>query len=188
MLIEQERVPFRTEQIVNKQTWDRIRKTMALIENHIVANRRALDYGPDSDMSKALRNYFHIKVTTTGERDLDDAEDLRSSFGTFDYVFAFEILEHLFNPLMVVQHAHEHLRKDGLLFVTIPSRPCWLRHIYHFHEMDDYRFRHLASRGGFEVVRHERFRMGRNGLKWIGFRPLIRYFCERVSFYELKRR
>ena len=106
-----------------------------------------------------------------------------------DYIFCFEVLEHLMNPLFFLKNA----RFKKYLFITYPYSPI-LQGKRHFHEMTDDQFYTLIDEAGLKIVYHDKFR-NFNTLKIIfsGFRPLIKFFMQLVglsyiNFYVLEKK
>lgn len=86
-------------------------------------------------------------------------ENVCPKLGTFDYITAFEFVEHLENPDKVMQFFSQSLTKDGKLILSIPNpeyesvkdgTPC-----NHFHKKlyTDSEFTKLLNNYGFEVER-----------------------------------
>lgn len=62
----------------------------------------------------------HIRA----EAELDDKvfADIANRFGVFDLVTAFQLLEHVGDPLKLVERAAQLVRPGGLLVVSVPNR------------------------------------------------------------------
>lgn len=89
--------------------------------------------------------------------------------GSFDIVRIKDILEHVAEPLRMVEACRELLRPDGFLFIHIPSPYSQLYPIGNF--WDDYTHvrpfsrlgvRRLVEDAGLEVVKIEAYTAGRN--------------------------
>lgn len=183
--------PFRRDVVVTAQTVDRMEKTIRLLFDRLVLRRtmRMLDCGPDNELRHRIANVLgcrdRYQVDGTGCQDLDDWTLPVSMAGLYDAVFAFDILEHVFSPLLLLQNAKRACKPGGQIFVSTPRRPSFLRFDGHFHEFDDYRWQALVDRAGLRIVGETRFRIRRGWRHSIGLRPLIRHFTERVYFAEL---
>jgi 2-polyprenyl-3-methyl-5-hydroxy-6-metoxy-1,4-benzoquinol methylase len=97
---------------------------------------------------------------------------------------AFEIIEHLMNPLWFLWQVRQALKPDGTLCLSTPiNKPKFFWRPDHFHEVDEYRLNRLIERAGFEIIRRERKRFYRiNGL-----RSIIRYVLKTgTMFMEVK--
>jgi hypothetical protein len=100
---------------------------------------------------------------------------------------AFEIFEHLVNPLGVLQH----LQADHL-FASVPLS-LWFARAYrhktnawdrHFHEFEDWQFDWLLEKAGWKIIRGEKWT---SPAGTIGIRPLLRRFIPRYYIVEAKR-
>ena len=95
----------------------------------------------------------------------------------YNNVFAFEVIEHLLNPLMFLEWIKLNLDKDGSVYLSTPiNRPKWMRNKeLHFHEFNYNELVHLIEVAGFKIVDEKRI----NCTTWkmiTGFRPLLRFF------------
>lgn len=87
---------------------------------------------------------------------LSDARDIPVDSASYDIAIMGELLEHVSDPIPVINEAHRILKNDGLLFITVPF-------IYPLHgDPDDYG-RYTESywkanfkKIGFEIVKLER--------------------------------
>lgn len=107
----------------------------------------------------------------------------------FDYIFCFEVIEHLLNPLTFFKY----INFDEYIFLTYPYSPIF-QGKRHFHEMTDDQFYTLIDEAGLKIVHHDKFR-NFNTLKIIfsGFRPLIKFFMQLIglsyiNFYVLEKK
>jgi hypothetical protein len=94
----------------------RYKKTMAFIlestDLYTLREVRILDTGEYNPLSKWLEDKYGIRVCNTPpDLDFDYAFQEDANLGQFDYIFAFEILEHLMNPLVFLRFPHHHLLK-----------------------------------------------------------------------------
>lgn len=151
--------------------WDAIKPTQTV-----------MDLGPYNHLGCRMKHAFDCYVRNTGEVDLDDSWQFGAWFA--DVVTAFNILEHVFNPLLVLRKGMSILRPGGKLYAAVPRRPSWLRSDYHFHEFDDYRWEWLVKRAGLKVTRHASFRFKHGGFGVV--RPAIRRMYEREHIYEME--
>jgi hypothetical protein len=156
------------------------------MEASIKPGASILDLGTPNPFAELLGTKG-FKVINTGGEDLDDYPESISNHKT-DVVTAFEIFEHLLNPLGVLRAIQAER-----LFVSVPLS-LWFATAYrnktdkwdqHFHEFEDWQFDWLLEKGGWEIVRKE---------KWTsptalnGIRPLLRRFTPRYYIIEAKRK
>ena len=160
--------------------------TRAFLTASLPAPARLLDVGGDNEMARRLRAEGYAVTNTDG--DLDDHPEAAS--GEADALTAFEILEHLVNPLGVLRAA-----TAPRLFATVPRR-LWFASAYrnphdpwdrHYHEFEDWQFDWLLDKAGWTVVRRERWISPPAALA-LGVRPLLRRVTPRWYAVEATRR
>ncbi|NTU67733.1 MAG: methyltransferase domain-containing protein [Chlorobiaceae bacterium] len=145
-----------------------------------------LDIGDRTPMTGMLEEFFGCRFESTSV-DLD----IGALDGSFPVVAAFEVLEHLYNPLHLLLEARKVLAPgpSSRLFVSTPScKPRFLQSPDHFHEMSRRSLESLFDRAGFAVVRRGEFGIRPFGFCFKGIRPLLRCIFERISIYELAKR
>ncbi|ABB23060.1 hypothetical protein [Pelodictyon luteolum] len=141
-----------------------------------------LDLGDRTPMTELAEALFGFTFDSS-RVDLDEG----SLSGCYGVVTAFEVLEHLFNPLHALLEVKKVMAGSAArLFVSMPLRqPELLRSPEHFHEMSRTAALALFGRSGFRVERSAEFRIRRPLFYLSGFKPLLRFFFERVQVYEL---
>ena len=141
-----------------------------------------LDLGERTPFTDMLEQHFGCPFENTSV-DLD-IDPLAGSFGL---VTAFEVLEHLYNPLhALLEVRHLLVGDDARLFVSMPLwKPSYLASPDHFHEMSRSEALSLFSRAGFAVLRSTEFRIRHPLFYLTGVKPLLRAWCEKVQIYEL---
>lgn len=104
-------------------------------------------------------------------------------------VFAFEIVEHLQNPLFFMNELKKILAKDGSIYVIIPCNPRLLWHEMHFFEMDRKHFeKWILAPLGLKIVRYKKIYFIASWRTYlIGFRPLWRVLTGKTSFKTFMR-
>jgi len=145
-----------------------------------------LDIGTANAFSHIMIEKGYQVVNTQGE-DLDQTPEAVAQHKT-EVATAFEIFEHLLNPLGVLKAIQAET-----LFASIPLS-LWFAKAYrnkndrwdqHFHEFEDWQFDWLLEKGGWEIVRKE---------KWTspvfipGIRPIFRLFTPRYYIIEARRK
>lgn len=168
----------------------RWQKTLRFVEGSPLADTKVgsraasgLDLGDRTPLCDDLERLFGCPFASTGcDLDLDPLS------GSYDVVTAFEVLEHLFNPL----HALLEVRKvlagpHARLFVSVPAaKPAMLKSPDHFHEMSPSELDSLIRRAGFSSIRSGSFRIRRWPFYLTGLKPLLRAFHEKVLIHELR--
>jgi len=142
-----------------------------------------LDIGDRTPMTGLLESLFGCRFDTTSV-DLDTGR----LDGTYPIVTAFEVLEHLYNPLHLLLEIRNVLAPgpESRLFVSTPAwKPAFLQSPDHFHEMTRRSLESLFDRAGFEIVRSGEFRIRRFRFCLTGVRPLLRCIFEKIRIHEL---
>ena len=143
---------------------------------------KGLDLGDRTPLTDSLEGLFDCPFENS-RVDLD----IESLSGSFEVVTAFEVVEHLYNPLhALLEVRHLLAGGNGRLFVSMPLRkPLYLASPDHFHEMSRQSARSLFARAGFMVVRSGEFRIRHPLFYLTGLKPLLRAMYEKVQIYEL---
>jgi SAM-dependent methyltransferase len=144
---------------------------------------RVLDLGERNPLTARIEDRYGILIENTSG-DLDDL----ALTGTFDTVLCFEVIEHLMNPLRILQQVHRVLEPSGSFFLSTPKhKPHFLWDKHHFTEFDWKRLSALIARAGFQVMRKDEFRTMPMWWYFTGIRPLIRMFNNKVFVLELRK-
>lgn len=164
----------------------RFSKTLAFVEQSLPKGSKILDIGTPNALSSYMTEGGY-ELTNTPEIDLDFHPEAVEKFEGVQAVTAFEIFEHLINPMGVLQ------RLPGeTLYASIPMR-LWFSKAYrnknnewdqHYHEFEDWQFDWLLKKSGWEVIRSEKWT---NPALIPGFRPILRSFTPRYYIVEAKR-
>jgi hypothetical protein len=145
-----------------------------------------LDIGDRTPMTGMLESHFGCRFGNTSI-DLDTG----ALDGSYPVVSAFEVIEHLYNPLHLMLEIRKVLHPDpsSRLFLSTPAwKPSFLQSPEHFHEMTSRSLASLLSRSGFTVVRSGEFGIRSPLFCLRGFRPLMRCFFEKIRIFELAAR
>jgi hypothetical protein len=155
----------------------RYRITIDFVKKHISENENILDLGVMNPFSKILvDNGYKVNNTDGEDLDVDRSIITRSSASV---VTAFQIFEHLTNPFQLLKEI-----KSDKLVCSIPLR-LWFSSAYrnrnderdnHFHEFEDWQFRLLLKKTGWNIIDEKKFT---NPVKKFGFRPILRLFTNR---------
>lgn len=164
---------------------ERFEKTLNFLEKHLKKTTTILDLGVSNPLSELMKaKGFEVKNT--------NGEDLDINFTSlqnneYDVLTAFEIFEHLLNPLTVL-----HNCKANKLFISVPLR-LWFSPAYrsktdmwdrHYHEFEDWQLDWLLEKAGFRII---------DSIKWahpvkkIGIRPILRKFTPRYYLVYAER-
>ncbi len=103
----------------------------------------------------------------------------------YDIITAFEVVEHDLNPLPMLGYAHQLLKTNGLLVVTVPNTDSWSRrlmgkwwfgyrnkeHLFHFNQRS---LNLLLKKTGFKKIKI---------MRDINRPYQLIYFLERLNYY-----
>lgn len=164
----------------------RYKKTIEFLKQHIPTHSSILDLGVVNPFTQFMLKEGYNVVNTKGE-DLDvDVSSIENS--NAEVVTAFEIFEHLLSPYTVLKSI-----KADKLVASIPLK-LWFSSAYrsktdmwdrHFHEFEDWQFEWLLEKGGWEIVRSEKWT---SPTKINGIRPILRQFTPRYYIVEARRK
>lgn len=187
--------PFRT---VVDQSWSadpahrmRWEKSLAFVRASDAVQlpaRAGLDIGDRTPATAMLEAHFGCRFDATSV-DLDTEPLDRTK--SYPVVTAFEVIEHLYNPLHLLLQIRAALypAPSSRLFLSTPAwKPGCLQSPDHFHEMPKRSLDALVARAGFEVVRSAEFGIRSPLFCLRGVRPLLRCIFEKIRIYELAAR
>ena len=164
----------------------RFNQTLDFMQESLDEGSRILDLGTPNDLSAFLTQKGY-QVDSAHGVDFDFEPQIIAKPG-YDAVTMFEVLEHLVNPMGVLQQV-----TAPRLFASIPMR-LWFSSAYrnkkdpwdqHYHEFEDWQFDWLLDKSGWEVIRREKWT---SPVKKLGFRPILRYFTPRYYIIEAVRK
>nr|WP_314472611.1 methyltransferase [uncultured Capnocytophaga sp.] len=155
----------------------RYQKTLSILKRYAPQGSTILDIGVENPFSTIMKEEGYTVLNTTGQ-DLDFEANTLQDFQA-DFTTALEILEHLVNPLAVLQNV-----PTNKILITVPLR-LWFAKAYrntadprdcHYHEFEDWQLDMLVEKAGFRIVYREKWT---HPVKKLGLRPLLRYFTNR---------
>ncbi len=164
----------------------RFRATLSQLQ---VLTAPVLDLGPSNALARELEKRFGVDIAHTGSHDLDRERLAAFCPGPYASITGFEILEHVMNPLFVLDGCREVLQGDGVLYLSVPRRHPWEwlfgKSPEHFHEFARDELRWLLDKAGFTVVRWVELDTSEFLL---GVRPLLRRLFRNLIFVECRPR
>lgn len=108
----------------------------------------------------------HMRSIGIDALTLDELDDNFNE--SFNHAFAFEVIEHVENQLLVLNNIYEYIKKDGYIFVSIPyvknshvlkkqDKTTATKRLenYHIFELNTKDFKNLISHTKFELVEYE---------------------------------
>ena len=117
---------------------------------------------------KMLEEYY-FKIFDYHNNNLNKEWSFKKKYKT---IFCFQVIEHLLNPLLLLEECRKSMFKDSLLYISYPihgTKMFWGS--AHFHEYDKSRFHYMIETAGFVIVKHESHILWH---KIKGIRPIIR--------------
>ncbi len=172
---------------VNNSTLQRrYQKTIKFLKESQKPPLTILDLGIKNPLSELLIQDGFEVINTSGE-DLDEFPESVKNYKA-DLVTAFEIFEHLINPLSVLRSL-----PSNRLVTSVPLS-LWFAKAYrhptnswdkHFHEFEDWQFNWLLEKAGWKIIRYEKWT---SPINKIGFRPFLRLFTNRYYIVEAIRK
>ena len=160
-----------------RKRWKITKKLLDVVPNA----KSGLDLGDRTSFTEELEIFFDCPFINS-DIDLDTG----SIEGNYDIITAFEVIEHLFNPLHCLLEVHKSLNPDGRLYLSTPkSKPKFLSSPEHFHEMSERSLEALIDRAKFKVTRKISFRVHSFWFYFTGIRPLLRSVFDRHWLFEL---
>jgi len=176
--------PFRTKvdniysnARTTQKRWKITKEFLAEVPNAKIG----LDLGDRTIFTEELENFFKCPFTNSNI-DLD-TETIE---GKYDIITAFEVIEHLFNPLHCLLEVSNSLNSNGRLYLSTPkSKPTIISSPLHFHEMSERSLNALFNRANFKVTRKTTFDVHSFWFYFTGIRPLLRGIFDRHWLFEL---
>jgi SAM-dependent methyltransferase len=149
----------------------------------------SLDIGDKNPFTKRLVDELNITKLKNTQFDLNYPQSIDDKF---DSIFCFEVLEHVQNPLLLLDWIAEHLEQEGTLYLTtpkggFPSVLMWPPS--HYHEIDLYRIKVLFDLSKLKIKENRIFKAPptiylRTGL----IRPLFRILWGGWIYIEAKKK
>ena len=163
----------------------RYAKTLAFLQQSIKPPAKIFDIGTPNAFSEIMQQEGYTVINTQGE-DLDEHTEGIATVKA-DCATAFEIFEHLLNPLGVLKAI-----QTERLIASIPLS-LWFAKAYrhptnrwdqHFHEFEDWQFDWLLNKAGWKIIRSEKWT---SPVYKAGLRPLLRRYISRYYAVEAVR-
>ena len=115
---------------------------------------RALDIVDISPASLAMTQSILRQIVSEQRRDdlsfIQADVTRQESPGGYDWVTMGEVLEHVEDPLRLLQGVRVRLAPGGRLFATTCANSPAVDHVYHFHSIEE--IRQLCQRAGLRIV------------------------------------
>ena len=150
----------------------RYKHTLEFLQKVLPAPAVVLDLGIRNPFTEIMEENGYTVYNTSGE-DLDEFPEIVNKLKV-DAVVAFEILEHLLSPYVLLKNI-----KAEKLITTIPLK-LWFANAYrsktdawdrHYHEFEDWQFDWLLEKSDWHIKDVNKWTSPVNK---IGFRPILR--------------
>ncbi len=170
----------------NKSLQKRYQLTLHFLLKSVQPPKKILDLGTPNPLSEIIKEKGFDVINTKGEN-LDEHPEVVAQYQV-DVVTAFQIFEHLLNPLSVLKKLN-----SNKLIASVPLS-LWFAKAYrsktdewdrHYQEFEDWQFDWLLDKAGWKIVRREKWTSPVNRL---GIRPLLRLFTPRYYIVEAIRK
>jgi len=165
----------------DRWSWRRYQFTLVFMKRHIPQGKVVFDLGTINGLSIFMKENGYKVFNTIGEDfDLEMPYQLMDA----DVTTAFEIIEHLMNPLLLLRAL-----KTKKLLASVPLR-LWFAPAFrhpdnpagrHFHEFEQWQMDWLLEKAGWKIIAREKhtgptFQIGiRSILRWITPRYYLIY-------------
>jgi len=153
----------------------------------IKSGGHCFDLGEANPRMEYIKEWLEWYNITISQIEANDFNFAKLSDGKADYVFAFEVIEHLQNPLWFMRELMK--LTDGSIYVIIPCNSRWLWHEKHFFEMDrDHFEKWILKPLGLKIVRYKKIIFVASWTVYlIGFRPLFRLLTGKTKLRDFMR-
>ena len=130
------------------------------------------DMGDKSPKMEIIKDKLGINVEQICDIDFNFDEVK----GSYDTIFALQVVEHLQNPLWFMLQLKNALKDDGKLYVSLPCNPKWLWIDSHYNEISKKYFeKWILKPIGLRITKYKRINFVHNwkGI-FFGVRPILR--------------
>lgn len=179
-----------------KELWDINSKNLKkFADKHIIPflnkcgikqNDLCYDVGEYNPRIDYIAQEMRLKIKTIDSNDFNFHRFKKHDIKT---IFAFEIFEHIQNPLFFLKEMKKSLSENGSIFLIIPCNPYCLWHTMHFFEMNKKHFvKWILNPLDLKIVNYKKiYFIASWRIYLIGFRPLIKLFTGKTALREFIR-
>jgi SAM-dependent methyltransferase len=141
------------------------------------------DCGEENPMKLMIEDQLNIKINSINY----DFNYPYKAEDKYDTILCFEVLEHLFNPLLFLEQLKMMLNENGVIYVSTPYHyPQFLKTSRHYHEIPSDRILWLFDAAKLKVLDKKNISCAGNWYNHLyGIRPILRYF-QNTRIYKLK--
>ena len=150
---------------------------------HSIADMKTLDIGQSNKLGRSL-GIKHNTLDTDFNRSID------APSGNYDLITCFEVLEHVMNPLFMMDRIYGLLKPGGVCYLTTPIRKrtdVFYGCRGHFTEYKPREMRLLFKYVGFKEMKYRKFLYWDWDFMFWGVRPFFRVLTQRHQLWELRK-
>ena len=179
-MVDYSKIPFAEPGDINIMNANKGRRVTVLKKfMGDISNLKTLDVGAPNLFGQLLG----IKDNTL-ETDLN--WEVLAPSKDYDLILCSELLEHVCNPLLLMDGLRKLLKPGGRVILATPKRfPFWVTSKKHLTEYKRDRLEILFRYAGFEVKKYQTIRLWDWWFAFCGFRPFIRTVFTRSHLWEL---
>lgn len=146
---------------IRRNLYTHIRRTAPLLKG------RLLDFGcgrkPYENLFSSVSEYVGLDMEQTGHNHRNskvdvfyDGKHIPFPDESFDALFCGEVLEHVFDPELVLPEIRRVLKRDATALLTVPF--CWNEHEipFDYARYSTFGIKYLLEKHGFEVLEVQR--------------------------------
>jgi SAM-dependent methyltransferase len=178
-------VPFSElgdENVIKKALTHRLKVTQKFI-GYNISDLHTLDIGQSNKIGRALG----IKDNTL---ETDFNREILAPSDNYDLITCFEVLEHVMNPLFMMDRIYELLRPGGICYLTTPIRrrtDVFYGCRGHFTEYKPREMGLLFKYVGFREIRYKKFLYWDWDFMFWGIRPFFRVTTQRHQLWGIRK-
>jgi len=163
---------------------NRARETVQYLETQDFCGKTIVDCGEDNPLKTIIANTLGVYIYSV-DWDFNEEHTIVPVLEP-DVILCFEVLEHLYNPLLFLKTLKRMMKIGGVLYLSTPyQRPQILKAIHHYHEIPTDRLMWLFDAAGLKVEEMTKITIAG---KWYnhlhGVRPMLRYW-QKTRLYKL---
>lgn len=179
-----------TEQINDESNWAyqrRIKEVIKFLDDEDFGEELFIgDFGDPNLVKTKIEDHYNICIHSIYGFDFNYA--FPPIGNGFDTLMCFEIIEHVMNPLLLLNEMKEFLTDKGVLYLSTPYRPKFLHPDYHFTEYSDKKLEGwLFKEAGLQIEKKQFIRFRGSLKQHLGIRPMIRWMIDGTRIYKLRK-
>lgn len=157
--------------------------TVRWLATQQLQGKRIADCGEDNPLKNIISSRLGLEIETINW-DFNHQCPINEKY---DVILCFEVLEHLFNPLLFLESLKGLLNENGIICLSTPYHcPQMLKTPRHYHEIPSDRIMWLFEAAGLKAEEVVKIRTSGKWYRHLyGIRPVMRYF-QKTRLYRLR--